>query len=126
MVPGIDVEIRIELLQRDIQAAAFQQASDGRRRDAFAQGGNHAAGYKYVFRHRLTCPALRYRACWPASNSVRDAFQILRRIHAQGFIIRLNHANAESVFERAQLFQFFRLFERPDRKVGITSRKSRR
>src|SRR6185312_4014878 len=33
----VDVEIRIELLERNRQPAAFQKAADRRRRDAFAE-----------------------------------------------------------------------------------------
>ncbi len=33
---GIDVEIRVELLQRHAQAAAFEQAPDGSRGDSFS------------------------------------------------------------------------------------------
>ena len=48
---GIDVQVGIEFLKRDLQAAAFEQAAEARRRDPLAQGGNHTAGYKYVFGH---------------------------------------------------------------------------
>ena len=48
---GIDVEVRIELLQRDAQPAAFEQTADGRRRDAFSERRNHAAGHEDVFGH---------------------------------------------------------------------------
>ena len=48
---GVDVQVGVELLQCDFQAAAFKQAADAGRRDAFAERGNHAAGHKYVFRH---------------------------------------------------------------------------
>ncbi len=45
---GIDVQIRIELLQRHPQSAAFEQTADGRGRNAFAKRRNHAPGYKNV------------------------------------------------------------------------------
>ena len=47
----IDVEVRIELDQRHVQPARFEQAADRRRRQAFAQTGNHATRYENVFRH---------------------------------------------------------------------------
>src|SRR5437868_1311638 len=47
--PRIHVEIRIELLQRDSKAAAFQQASDGCGRDAFTQRGHNAPGHEDKF-----------------------------------------------------------------------------
>ena len=46
----INVQVGIALLEGDAQAAAFEQAADGCGRDAFSQGGNHAAGYKNIFR----------------------------------------------------------------------------
>ncbi len=48
---GIDIEIGIEFLTSDPQPAAFEQAADGGRRDAFPKRGNHAAGDEYVFSH---------------------------------------------------------------------------
>ncbi len=48
---GIDVEIGIEFLQRDGEAAAFEQTADRRRRDAFAEGRDHAAGHENEFSH---------------------------------------------------------------------------
>ena len=48
---GVDVEIRVELLQRDFEAAAFEQAADARRRDSLPQRGNHATGDEYIFGH---------------------------------------------------------------------------
>ena len=48
---GIDVEVGVELLQRDFEAAAFEQAADACGGDSLSQGGNHAASYKYIFRH---------------------------------------------------------------------------
>ncbi len=45
----IDIEIRVELLQRDFQAAIFEQRAQGRRRQAFAQRTHHTARYKNIF-----------------------------------------------------------------------------
>ena len=46
---GIHVEIWVELLQRDLEAAVFEQGAERGRRQALAQRTHHAAGYKYVF-----------------------------------------------------------------------------
>jgi hypothetical protein len=48
---GIYVQVGIEFLKRDLQSAAFEQAPQARRGDAFTQGGNHTASDKYVFGH---------------------------------------------------------------------------
>ncbi len=48
---GIDVQVRVELLQSDAQPAAFEQAADAGRRDPFPERGNHAARHKDAFRH---------------------------------------------------------------------------
>jgi hypothetical protein len=53
---GIDIEIRVELLQRDFQAAALHQAANGRRRQALAKRRHDTAGHKDVLcRHRFLC-----------------------------------------------------------------------
>src|SRR5205807_8483131 len=46
--PGIDVDVRIELLHRDPQAPRLQEPPTRRRRQAFAATGGHAAGYEDV------------------------------------------------------------------------------
>src|SRR5262249_18811150 len=48
---GVDVQVGVELLQRDLQAAALQQAADRRCRDPLAERGDYAAGHKDVFSH---------------------------------------------------------------------------
>src|SRR5690242_7205356 len=48
---GIDVQVWVELLQRDFEAAAFEETTDARGRDSLPQGGNHAAGDEYIFGH---------------------------------------------------------------------------
>ena len=45
----IDVEVRVELLQGDLQAAVFQQRAQRSRRQALAQRAHHTARNKYVF-----------------------------------------------------------------------------
>ena len=51
---GIDVEIGIEFLQRDFQAAVFQQGAEGGGRQAFAQRTDHAARDKNKFHDALS------------------------------------------------------------------------
>jgi len=48
--PRIDVQVGIALLEGDFQAAAFEQASNRRRRHAFSKRGNYAARDKDVLR----------------------------------------------------------------------------
>ena len=48
----IDVDIGIELLEGDAQAAGLQDGPYGRRRDPLSDRGNHATGYEDVLRHR--------------------------------------------------------------------------
>src|ERR1700680_2781046 len=45
---GIDIEIRIEFLQRDAQSAALQQTANGSGGDPFPQGRNHAPCHENV------------------------------------------------------------------------------
>ena len=50
---GIHVEIRIKFLQRDLEAAIFEQCAERGRRQAFAQRTHHAAGYENKFHFKL-------------------------------------------------------------------------
>src|SRR5690349_2123102 len=46
----INVQIRIALLERDLETAGFEEATDAGGRDAFAERGDDAARYKDVLR----------------------------------------------------------------------------
>ena len=48
---GVHVEIRVDFLNGDFEAARFEEGAQARRCDAFADGRNHAASYKYIFSH---------------------------------------------------------------------------
>ena len=50
---GIDVDVGIELLQADAQAAVLQQHADGGTGQPLAQGADHAAGDEDVLGHEL-------------------------------------------------------------------------
>src|SRR5712692_7921831 len=50
--PGIDVEVRIQLLQGDGEMAGLQDVPDGRRSDPLAERGDDTAGHENVLRHR--------------------------------------------------------------------------
>src|SRR6185295_11535851 len=45
----IDVEIRIQLLERHVQSARLEQRADGRRGDPFSEGADHASGHEDEF-----------------------------------------------------------------------------
>ena len=47
--PGIDIEVGIEFLEGDADAAIFQQGAERGGRQSFAQGTNHSSGDKNVF-----------------------------------------------------------------------------
>jgi len=48
---GIDIEVGIEFLHADAEAAAFEQAADGGGGDSLAQGGDDTAGDEDVLSH---------------------------------------------------------------------------
>ena len=52
----IRIDVRIQLLGRDPDAARLQQPPEGRCRNALAQAGYHAAGYENILGHRSASP----------------------------------------------------------------------
>ena len=50
---GIHVEIRIELLQRDLEAAIFEQGAERGGGQAFAERTHHTAGDEYEFHFKI-------------------------------------------------------------------------
>ena len=48
---GIDVQVRVKFLHRDLIAARLQKPSQRRRRDALPESRYNAACNKYIFRH---------------------------------------------------------------------------
>ncbi len=53
----IDVDVRIELLSGDLQPAALEQPAERCGRDALAETGYNAAGYKDILGHASTLPS---------------------------------------------------------------------
>ena len=115
-MPGIDVDVGIELLQRDLVAVAFEQAADRRGRQALAERRHDAAGHEDVF-HRSLSVGLRHGGVslgrrFADLDEAPDALQVLRRVHANGVSRGLDGADAEAVLERAQLLEALGPFER--------------
>ena len=48
---GVDVDVRVELLHRDPQAPQLQQAAEGGRGEALAEGAGNASGHEDVLGH---------------------------------------------------------------------------
>ena len=122
--PGIDVDIRIELLQRDPVAVTFEEAPDRGGGQALAQRGHHAAGDENVFGrpsvHMSPDPpsgsSRTLRACLLSGRRRRQQtahlFEIPRRVHADRVVRGFDGLDADAVFERPQLFERFRALER--------------
>ena len=65
----VDVDVGVELLRGNFQAAAFQQPAERCGRDALAQTGNHAAGHEDVLCHISISP-LNTVVAAPVMNTV--------------------------------------------------------
>src|SRR5262249_15796776 len=55
---GVNVQIRVEFLQVDLEPAAFEQTSDGSSRQAFAQRRHNTTCHENVFRRHSSLD------CW--------------------------------------------------------------
>ena len=66
---GVNIDIRVQLLRGNLEAAAFEQAAERRGRDAFAQTGDNAAGHKDIFCHNSISP-LNTVVAAPVMNTV--------------------------------------------------------
>ncbi len=49
--PRVDVDVRVELEDRDLETPCLEQAADAGGGDAFAKRGGHASGHKDILRH---------------------------------------------------------------------------
>ena len=97
-MPGIDVEIRIEFLEDDAQAAQFEQGAERSRGQAFAERTHHAAGYKNIF-HRRDAFRRRARASFRSSAFASSG------VSTPGEPFRDEHMNLYTIFKRAQLLE---------------------
>ena len=50
---GVDIDVGVELLRGDLQSPRLQQPAQRGGRDAFAQSGDDASAYEYIFCHNL-------------------------------------------------------------------------
>ncbi|MEY3475999.1 MAG: hypothetical protein RLY65_399, partial [Pseudomonadota bacterium] len=69
--PRVDVDVRVQLLHRDPQAAHLQQTSEGGGRETLAEGAGHAARHEHVLRHSGSRLASGYdgTSAYPSSRS---------------------------------------------------------
>ena len=67
--------------------------------------------------------AISFRALQGRFEQPGYAFEIVRRIHAQRFVLGFHHADAIPVFERPQLLQPLRLLQRTDRQGGVAEQE---
>ena len=51
MVPGIDVDVRVELLHRDPEAPSLEQSAERGGREALPERARHATRHEDVLRH---------------------------------------------------------------------------
>ena len=67
---GINIDVRIELLNRHLDAAVLEQPSERSRRYALAKGRNHAARDEYILCHIMPPPYPISSECFRASSCV--------------------------------------------------------
>src|SRR5438552_108243 len=67
--PGIDVEVRVQLLEGDGEVAGLQDVPDRRRGDPLAKRGDDTPGHENVLRHRR--PPGRFFKCYRRRPSVK-------------------------------------------------------
>src|SRR5262249_48324678 len=56
---GVDVEVRVELSEPDLEPARLEQRTERRRRETLAERGDHAAGNKNEPRHGIPVYSIR-------------------------------------------------------------------
>ena len=77
--PGVDVDIRVELLEPDPQPALLEQHADRRAGQSLAQRADHPAGHENVLGHRVLvhvvfiCTAHSKRCSIPCPAAIRDS-----------------------------------------------------
>ena len=112
----IDVDVGVELLQRDLVAVAFEQGADRGGRQPLAERGHHAAGHEDVLgcSHRLSSSSAR-RAALPGAwrhQQPAHLFEIFRRVDADRVVGGFDGLDADAVLERPQLLERLGAFER--------------
>ena len=109
---GIDVDVRVELLQRDRVAVAFEEAADRRRRQSLAERGHHAAGDEDVFGGSSVRHDHRSARCRRRRAGARTCSRSSGVSDADRFVVGLDRLDADAVLERPQLFERFGALER--------------
>ena len=93
MVPGVDVDVGVALHHGDLEAVALEQAADGGRGQALAQGRDDASGHEDVLGgqdHSFPCGAPEGpRAITSVSRQeLAHALEVLRRVHRHAALAR--------------------------------------
>ena len=133
---GVDVDVGVELLQRDLVAVPFEQRADRGGREPLAERGDDAAGDEDVLDGPARWPGCRHVASgrWvisPLFSTVVSWMRFRGRADARDPLrdppgvstpmesnARLHGLDADAVLERAQLFERLRLLHRGRRQRG--------
>ena len=67
---GINIDVRIELLNRHLDATVLEQSSERSRCNSLAEGRNHAARDEYILCHIMPPPYPISSECFRASSCV--------------------------------------------------------
>ena len=102
--PGIDVDVRVELLQGHRVAVVFEQPPYRGRRQTLAERRHHTAGDEDVF-HGSAVRSLAHATSRTCRHQLAHALKVLGSIHFNRLVPRLNGTNPIAVFECAQLFE---------------------
>ena len=127
---GIDVDVRVHLEQRHLEAARLEQRADRRRRQPLAQRRDHAAGDEdelglVVAIHCQALPGFSR----PAAVRARARAEVLGCIYFKRWRHGSDHPNTIAVLQRAQLFELFERLEharRQARRSAAGNRADRR
>ena len=123
---GIDVDVRVELLEGDLEAPGLEERAHRGRRDPLAEARDHAAGDEDVLRPHRSPP----RRPSQTSSEIRLAFSrisstlrgILDRVDPDRVARGIEHGHRHPGRERAELLEALGPLERVRRQGGPARR----
>ena len=107
----VNIEIGVEFLDGDLQAAVFEEGADGGGGKSLSEGGDNPSSYKDVFHAGDRLIFFRVLIRVQGRKERFELGDLLGSVESHGLIVGHNNPDTGAVFEGAELFQLFGLLE---------------
>ncbi len=105
----VNIEVWVEFLDGDLQAAVFEQGANGSRGKSLSEGGDHSSSYEDVFHAGNGLIFVRILIRVRGRKESFELRNLFGGVKPHGIITGYNNPDTGAVFQGSELFQLFSL-----------------